>query len=41
MGMDAFMRNGLEIDWDILVQGDECTYDPPSPNCSEEFPTKV
>ena len=26
MGIDAFTRNGLEIDWDILIQGEECTY---------------
>ena len=40
MGMDAFMRNSLEIDWDILAQGDTCIYDT-TPSCSDEFPTNV
>ena len=35
--MDAFMRNDLTIQWNIIPQNDTCIYDE-TPNCSDDFP---
>ena len=35
--MDAFMRNDLTIQWNIIPQTDSCIYDE-TPNCSDDFP---
>ena len=34
--MDAFMRNDLTIQWNIIPQTDSCIYDE-TPNCSDDI----